>query len=134
MSDDREQAPGRARREGIVGGSFATAVPAESVHAERQWVERHYPGARVVAQALVRHEERPFDVLTVQLPSGELRDVHFDISAFYGRDEEPGPPCPYCGEPLRTPTARQCRFCGTDWHDPEHIVRRRNDRGGDGEV
>lgn len=24
--------------------------------------------------------------------------------------------CPKCGEPLRTPYARQCRFCGADWH------------------
>jgi hypothetical protein len=26
------------------------------------------------------------------------------------------PPCPFCGEPLRTPRARQCRHCGQDWH------------------
>jgi len=24
--------------------------------------------------------------------------------------------CPRCGELTRTPTARQCRFCGNDWH------------------
>lgn len=125
MSDERDDAPPGARWEGIVGGTFATAVAVDSVRAEWKWVQRHYPGARVVAQAMVRHEERPFDVLTVQLPSGELRDVHFDISTFFGRDREPGPPCPYCGEPLRTSSARQCRFCGTDWHDPDHVVRRK---------
>ena len=27
------------------------------------------------------------------------------------------PPCPYCGKPLRTSLARQCRFCHADWHD-----------------
>jgi hypothetical protein len=27
-------------------------------------------------------------------------------------------PCPYCGEELRTPRAKQCRFCKMDWHDP----------------
>lgn len=26
------------------------------------------------------------------------------------------PPCPYCGKALRTPHAKQCRFCGRDWH------------------
>ena len=26
-------------------------------------------------------------------------------------------PCPYCGKPLRTSLARQCRFCLRDWHD-----------------
>lgn len=30
----------------------------------------------------------------------------------------PGPPCPYCGRPLRTSKARQCPHCHTDWHPP----------------
>jgi len=25
-------------------------------------------------------------------------------------------PCPYCGLPLRTPRAKQCRHCKRDWH------------------
>jgi len=35
-------------------------------------------------------------------------------------------PCPYCGQPLRTPKARQCVDCGMDWHDPSHVVKRGN--------
>lgn len=30
--------------------------------------------------------------------------------------QDRGGPCPHCGRPLRTPTARQCRHCGADWH------------------
>lgn len=26
--------------------------------------------------------------------------------------------CPYCGQELRTLTAKQCRHCKMDWHDP----------------
>ena len=26
------------------------------------------------------------------------------------------PCCPHCGKPLRTPRAKQCRFCHADWH------------------
>lgn len=32
-------------------------------------------------------------------------------------------PCPYCGEELRTPRAKQCRFCMMDWHDPGNVYR-----------
>lgn len=37
---------------------------------------------------------------------------------------KPAPPrevksCPHCGEQLRTPLAKQCRFCGSDWHDED---------------
>ena len=30
-------------------------------------------------------------------------------------------PCPFCGMPLRTSLARQCRHCRRDWHDPELV-------------
>jgi hypothetical protein len=29
----------------------------------------------------------------------------------------PGPPCPLCGEPLKTSRAQLCLRCGSDWHD-----------------
>jgi hypothetical protein len=32
-------------------------------------------------------------------------------------------PCPYCGEELRTPRAKQCVCCGMDWHDPDNVRR-----------
>jgi hypothetical protein len=41
-------------------------------------------------------------------------------------ETEPAPepeaaPCPYCGGPLRTPLAKQCRHCRRDWHDPNQL-------------
>jgi hypothetical protein len=30
-------------------------------------------------------------------------------------------PCPYCGEELRTPQAKQCFCCSMDWHDPDKV-------------
>ena len=33
-----------------------------------------------------------------------------------------GTPCPYCGGMLRTRIAKQCRHCGRDWHDPDHVT------------
>lgn len=32
--------------------------------------------------------------------------------------------CPFCGERLRAPTARQCESCCMDWHDLENPIRR----------
>jgi hypothetical protein len=32
--------------------------------------------------------------------------------------------CPFCGEQLRTPTAKQCRHCRRDWHDLDNIICR----------
>jgi hypothetical protein len=34
--------------------------------------------------------------------------------------EKPAP-CPYCGMPLRTALAKQCRHCRRDWHDPQDL-------------
>lgn len=31
-------------------------------------------------------------------------------------------PCPFCGQPLRTPAAKQCRFCRRDWHDFDSVM------------
>jgi hypothetical protein len=40
--------------------------------------------------------------------------------------EEGTAPCPHCGAPLATNRAKQCFVCGTDWHDPNNVVCRKN--------
>lgn len=39
---------------------------------------------------------------------------------FVHHEHEPLAPCPFCGAPLRTPRARQCRACGRKWHHTPH--------------
>jgi hypothetical protein len=92
-------------------------VVVQSVREERAWIAQACPGAEVVLQQLMEMGGKPYDVLTVRAASGAEYDLYFDISSFFGKGKQPGPPCPYCGAPLRTPTAKQCRQCGTDWHD-----------------
>jgi hypothetical protein len=36
--------------------------------------------------------------------------------------EDRSTPCPFCGQPLRTSEAKQCRYCKRDWHDPDNIT------------
>ncbi|MEM7245448.1 MAG: hypothetical protein AAF533_08890 [Acidobacteriota bacterium] len=38
-------------------------------------------------------------------------------------EADPVTPCPYCGEPLRTPKAKQCPHCKADWHVPGKLRR-----------
>jgi hypothetical protein len=99
------------------GRTPATAVPVQRVSEELEWIRRHYPNARVVQQALEMHSQGPRDVLVVMAESTITR-VYFDISSFFGRSKEDRPtaPCPHCGRPLRTPRAKQCRHCRSEWH------------------
>ena len=55
-----------------------------------------------------------------QLPWANLWVVH---AGRPGCATEPPAPCPYCGEPLRTPRAKQCRHCKRDWHDLNNLKR-----------
>lgn len=73
------------------GLSFERAVPivaensVEGVPKEYDWLRRHYPGWRRLRQELLRQEGRTYDRLTIVSPTGETRQVYFDITAFFGR-------------------------------------------------
>ena len=56
----------------------------EGIRAERDWIEQHFPGAKVASQALLM-TSRPMDLMTLTLPSGETKKVFFDISSYFGK-------------------------------------------------
>lgn len=56
----------------------------EGIQAEKAWLEQHYPGARVKSQALLLGPP-VMDMLTITLPSGEEREIYFDISSYFGK-------------------------------------------------
>lgn len=43
-----------------------------------------------------------------------------------GEPQPPFKPCPYCGKPLRTDTAKQCWLCGMNCHDSNNVKRHRS--------
>lgn len=75
--------PDGLSREGAIrivqGGS------AEGVASQYEWLRTHYPGWRRTKQALLRHEGRVYDRLTIESPSGETRRIYFDITAVFGK-------------------------------------------------
>lgn len=57
----------------------------EGVPAEYAWIQHHLPGAKIRSQALLTGS-RQYDLFEVELPSGETRQVYFDITSFFGKD------------------------------------------------
>jgi hypothetical protein len=95
----------------------ATAVPVERVSEEYAWLREHYPSGVLLQQRLELHPQGPRDVLVIGVDRTAI-SVYFDVSSFYGRRKDrPTAPCPYCGQPLRTARAKQCRHCKKQWHD-----------------
>jgi hypothetical protein len=108
------------------GSSPASAIIVSSAGEEYSWVRRYCPGYTVAGQYLTPEVDgKRFDMLVLHSTEGDERKVYFDISSFYGKGKQPGPPCPYCMAPLRTPKAKQCGNCGMDWHDPSNVVCRK---------
>ena len=83
--------PALAQSAGRDGSTPATAIVIEApntqagIAQEYAYVRRAYPGWERVRQALIEHEGRRYDRLTIRSPSGETRDVFFDITSFFGK-------------------------------------------------
>jgi len=67
------------------GSSYETAVVANNVSGEYEWIREHYPGSQVEMQSLSQNGKKYYDVITIQLQDGSKKAVYFDINKFYGR-------------------------------------------------
>ena len=56
----------------------------EGAAAELEWIRIHLPGATVESQGRVTGPPH-YDVITVKLATGTRMDLHFDITAFFGK-------------------------------------------------
>jgi hypothetical protein len=73
------------KNKGRDGASPQTAIIVESIAAEYQWVRDHCPGyAHEIKAPFQQIDGKPYDVLTVRSPNGDVRTIYFDISRFYG--------------------------------------------------
>ena len=69
--------------------------------------------------------ERHRSIDAFQFPPGEWSEGTLETMKLAGAEKDPGSPCPYCGQLLRTPRAKQCRARGMDWHDADNAVSRK---------
>ena len=67
------------------GLTFENAIIVKSVDEEYNWIAANYPGAKIESQALVKHNGKPYDVLTFVTKDGETKTAHFDVSKFFGK-------------------------------------------------
>lgn len=67
------------------GLTFETAIIAKSINSEYEWIRNNYPDSQIEAQILTNHKGKHYDVLTIGLPSGEKKNIYFDISGFFGK-------------------------------------------------
>jgi hypothetical protein len=72
---------------------------AEGVAAQQAWIEKHLPGARPApppktgtddeivsfGQEVIQHGGKLYSVVHLVLPDGKARDVHFDITGYFGK-------------------------------------------------
>lgn len=75
-----------------------------------------WPGWEAFQRALISEEQT--NPLGLQHGQGLRRSA-----TAQGRQTTP---CPHCGAPLATNRAKQCFVCGMDWHDPDHVVCRKD--------
>jgi len=52
---------------------------------EYAWIRQHYPNAQNNSQALVYHNQKPYDILHIITADGKAMAIYFDISKFYGK-------------------------------------------------
>lgn len=106
---------------GFDGLTPETAIPVTGIAAEYDWLRAHRPRFTLVQQRLESHPCGRRDHMVLASETGEEAHVYFDISSFFGvtRENRATAPCPFCGKPLRTPRAQQCRHCRREWRDAE---------------
>ena len=78
------------------GESFEDAIPihagssAEGVSMEYELLAERFgrPGVdfQMMSQALIHHEDRSYDVIHIRLADGTDKEIHFDITEFFGKD------------------------------------------------
>jgi hypothetical protein len=61
------------------------ATEETGVHAEYNYLQKHYPGYKRSGQSVQNSKGRTFDVLEFTTADGTKKTIYFDITAFFGK-------------------------------------------------
>ncbi len=70
------------------GLSYQTAIvitektETKGIDAEYKWIKDHYSDCTIEGQALVNHDKKPYDVITITFSDGKELPLYFDIFQF----------------------------------------------------
>ncbi len=57
----------------------------EGINAEYKWISENFPGYKRLKQTLAICDEYLIDLIVIKLPNGDLKNMCFDISSFFGK-------------------------------------------------
>jgi hypothetical protein len=73
------------------GTSFENAVimkverEGAGVQEEYKWLAENYPGYANIKQSHISRGNRHYDIFRIRAKNGQLKDIYFDITSFYGK-------------------------------------------------
>ncbi len=86
QTDALVQAENTSKEGGAADGlSMETAIKVKDIKAEYQYVFENCKDCKILGQALLFKNEKPYDRLEAQKPDGSKISYYFDISSFFGK-------------------------------------------------
>jgi hypothetical protein len=82
LSPETEQ--GLTRETAIPMPAYKASL--EGISAENDCIARVYPGWKKVFHSLVQDGDRSYDIIAIKSPSGEKKDIYFDITNWIGAE------------------------------------------------
>jgi len=67
------------------GSSYEKAIIVKSIEQEYEYIKEVCTNCQLLGQSLVKYKNKPYDIIEVKKPDGEVVKYYFDISKFFGK-------------------------------------------------